>query len=47
MDWTDLLAQKLAEVRLSELGFRFVPGVFPTWKHIKKFIEVKARIVKL
>jgi hypothetical protein len=45
-DWAGLLAQKLAEVRLSEIGFRFVPGIYPVFKRIKQFIEVKARIVK-
>jgi len=42
----DLLATKLAEVRLSELGFRFIPGIYPTFRRIKHFIETKARIIK-
>jgi len=46
-NWSDLLAQKLVELRLSEVGFRFIPGVFPTWKRMKKIIEAKARIVKI
>lgn len=46
-DWIGLMAQKLAEVRLSEIGYRFVYGVFPAWKRAKQVIEVKARIKKL
>ena len=42
----DLLATKLAEVRLSELGLRFIPGIYPIFKRIKHFIEVKASIIK-
>jgi len=46
-DWMGLLAQKLAEVRLSELGYRFVYGIFPAWKRIRQVIEAKGRIIKL
>ena len=42
----DLLATKLAEVRLSELGYRFIPGIYPTFRRIKHFIEAKALIIK-
>ncbi len=45
-NWLELMAQKLAEVRLSEVGFRFVHGVYPAWKHVKQIIESRGRIVK-
>ncbi len=45
-DYLDLLATRLAEVRLSELGYRFIPGIYPIFKHVKQFIEVRAFIVK-
>ncbi|MFC1750354.1 hypothetical protein ACFL2V_16260 [Pseudomonadota bacterium] len=45
-NWFELMAQKLAEVRLSEVGFRFVPGVFPAWRRVKQIIESRGRIVK-
>ena len=45
-DYLDLLATRLAEVRLSELGYRFIPGIYPLFKHFKRFIEARARIVK-
>jgi len=45
-DWMGLLAQKLAEVRLSEVGFRLVPGIYPIFRRIKQSFEAKARIVK-
>ena len=41
----DLFVTKLAELRLSELGFPFIPGVYPVWQRIKKFIEAKAFII--
>lgn len=44
-DYLDLLATRLAEVRLSELGYRFIPGIYPLFKHFKRFIEARARIV--
>ncbi|MGD9129274.1 MAG: hypothetical protein PVJ09_02190 [Candidatus Woesebacteria bacterium] len=44
-DWMGLVAQKLAEIRLSEVGFRFVPGVFPAWRRVRRFLEAKARII--
>lgn len=45
-NWLDTLATKIAEVRLSELGFRFIPGIAPYFTRAKKFIEAKAMIVK-
>lgn len=45
-DWLDTLATKIAELRLSELGFRFIPGITPLFTRAKKYIEAKALIVK-
>ncbi|MFA5136023.1 MAG: hypothetical protein WC489_01360 [Patescibacteria group bacterium] len=45
-DYLDLLAKRLAEVRLSELGYRFIPGIYPLFRHFKRLIEARARIVK-
>lgn len=45
-DYLDLLAKRLAEVRLSELGYRFIPGIYPLFKHFKRFLEARARIVR-
>ena len=45
-DWLDTLAIKIAEVRLSELGYRFIPGIAPYFTRAKKFIEAKAMIVR-
>ncbi len=45
-DWLDLLATKLAEIRLSELGYNFIPGIALTYTRVKKYIEAKALIVK-
>ena len=45
-DLLDLLATKIAEVRLSELGYRFIPGIAPYFTRAKKFIEARAMIVK-
>ena len=42
----DVLATKLAEIRLSELGYRFIPGITLSFTRAKKFIEAKAMIVK-
>lgn len=42
----DLFVTKLAELRLSELGFPFIPGVYPAWQRFKRFVEAKALIVK-
>ena len=44
--YLDILATRLAEVRLSELGYRFIPGIYPVFKHVKQFLEAKAFIVK-
>ena len=40
------IATRLAEVRLSELGYRFIPGVYPIFKRLRQFICAKAMIVK-
>lgn len=45
-DWLDTLATKIAEVRLSELGLRFIPGIAPYFTRAKKFIEARAMIIK-
>lgn len=42
----DLFVTKLAELRLSELGLPFIPGVYPAWQRLKRFIEARAFIVK-
>lgn len=42
----DLFATRLAEIRLSELGYRFVPGIYPIFKRFKQFVEAKALIVQ-
>jgi len=42
----ELIATKLAEVRLSEFGYRFIPGVYPIFKRLRQFICAKAMIVK-
>lgn len=46
-DWLDILATKLAEVRLSELGYNFIPGISLTYTRLRKFIEAKAMIIKI
>ena len=45
-NYLDLLATRLAEVRLSELGLNFIPNISPVFRHIKQFVETKAFIVK-
>lgn len=42
----DLFVTKLTELRLSELGFPFIPDVYPVWQRFKSFIEAKALIIK-
>ncbi len=44
--YIDLLATRIAEVMLSELGYRFIPGIYPVFRRVRQFIEAKARIVK-
>lgn len=41
----ELLATRIAEVRLSELGYRFIPGIYPVIKRIRQIICAKAFIV--
>ena len=43
----DLIATKLAEVRLSQLGYRFIPGIYPLYQRLKQFICSKAMIIRL
>ena len=45
-NYLDLLATKIAEIRLSELGYRFIPGIYPIFKRFKQFITAKAYIIK-
>lgn len=45
-NWLDTLATKIAEVRLSELGFRFIPNITPYFTRAKKSIEARAMIIK-
>lgn len=40
------LATRLAEVRLSELGYRFIPGIYPVFRRIKQYLEARALIIK-
>ena len=42
----DLLATKIAEIRLSELGYNFIPGITLTYTRVKKYIEARALIVR-
>ena len=44
-DYLDLLATRLAEIKLSELGYRFIPGIYPVFRHLKRFIEARSRII--
>lgn len=43
---TDLLATKLAEVRLSELGYNLIPGIAPYFTRNRFVIEARGAIVK-
>jgi hypothetical protein len=45
-NYLDLLATRLAEIRLSELGYHFVPGIYELFIHFKRFVEARARIVQ-
>jgi len=45
-EWLDTLATKIAEIRLSELGFNFIPGIAPYFRRFRKSLEAKAFIVK-
>jgi len=42
----ELLATRIAEVRLSELGYRFIPGIYPVIKRIRQIICARALIIK-
>lgn len=44
-DWFDTLATKIAELRLSELGLNFIPGITPLFTRAKRFIEARASII--
>jgi len=43
---TEFVATRLAEIRLSELGYRYIPGVYPVIKRLRQFICARALIVK-
>jgi len=42
----EFIATRLAEVRLSELGYRLIPGIYPIFKRLRQFICARALIVK-
>jgi len=42
----ELLATRIAEVRLSELGYHFIPGIYPIFRRLHQFITAKALIIK-
>lgn len=42
----ELLATRIAEVRLSELGYRFIPGIYPIFKRLHQFICARASIIR-
>lgn len=42
----DFLATRLAEIRLSELGYRFIPGIYPIFRRLKQYVEAKALIIQ-
>lgn len=42
----NLLATRLAEIRLSELGYRFIPGIYPIFRRFKQYIEARALIIQ-
>jgi hypothetical protein len=42
----EFIATRLAEIRLSELGYRFVPGVYSVIKRLRQIICAKAFIVR-
>ena len=41
----DLLATKIAELKLSELGYHFIPGIAPYFTRARRILEAKALIV--
>ena len=42
----ELLATRIAEVRLSELGYRFIPGIYPIFRRLRQFLNAGAFIVR-
>jgi len=42
----DLIATRLAEIRLSELGYRYIPGVYAVIKRLRQIICARALIVR-
>jgi len=42
----ELLATRIAEVRLSELGYRFIPGIYPIFRRLRQFLSAGAFIVR-
>lgn len=41
----ELLATQIAEIRLSELGYRFIPGIYLVFRRLHRFVYAKALIV--
>ena len=44
-NYFDLFATRLAEIRLSEKGFPFIPGIYAVIKRIRQYVECKALII--
>lgn len=42
----DFIATRLAEIRLSELGYRYIPGIYAVLKRLRQVICARASIVK-
>jgi len=42
----EFVATRLAEIRLSELGYRYIPGVYAVIKRLRQIICARALIVK-
>ena len=42
----DFIATRLAEIRLSELGYRYIPGVYAVIKRLRQVICARALIVR-
>lgn len=41
----EFIATRLAEIRLSELGYRFIPGIYPVIRRLRQFICARALII--
>lgn len=42
----DFIATRLAEIRLSEVGYRYIPGVYAVIRRLRQIICARALIVK-